>query len=168
MKRCTFVYKLNIYFNRRIRNWSVKLTQTKLNTEEIKLFWSWILWCILAWNLACYHYFFCAVLNLLFIHFCDFYTYLLLRLGYNKKDRFTALHSINMENRYVIVAFHTILIRPLFCEAFENKLYQLFYDLKNSVVQVKRTCRFCVICISYIDGKPIVKITASSTLLKDF
>ena len=35
MKRFAFVYKLNIYFNRDIRNQSVKLTQPKLNTEEI-------------------------------------------------------------------------------------------------------------------------------------
>ena len=35
MKRLTFVYKLNIYFNRDIRHWSVKLTQPELNTEEI-------------------------------------------------------------------------------------------------------------------------------------
>ena len=35
MKRFTFVYKLNIYFNRDIWNQSVKLTQPKLNTEEI-------------------------------------------------------------------------------------------------------------------------------------
>ena len=35
MKRFTFVYKLNIYFNRDIPNRSVKLTQAKLNTEEI-------------------------------------------------------------------------------------------------------------------------------------
>ena len=111
MKRCTFVYKLYIYFNKRIQKRKVNLTQPKLNTEETMFFWSWTLWCILAWKSACYHYFFCAVLNLLFIHFCDFYTYLFLRLGYNKKERFTALLSINMENRYVSAAFHTILIR---------------------------------------------------------
>ena len=35
MKRFTFVYKLNIYFNRDIRNRSVELAQPKLNTEEI-------------------------------------------------------------------------------------------------------------------------------------
>ena len=35
MKRFTFVYKLYISFNRDIQNWSVKLTQPKLNTEEI-------------------------------------------------------------------------------------------------------------------------------------
>ena len=35
MKRFAFVYKLNIYFNRDIRNQSIKLTQPKLNTEEI-------------------------------------------------------------------------------------------------------------------------------------
>ena len=53
-------------------------------------------------------------------------------------------------------------------KAFKNKLYQLFCNLKNSIVQVKRTCRFCVICISYIDGKPIVKLQHRKTLLKDF
>ena len=35
MKRFAFVYKLKIYFNRDIRHWIVKLTQPKLNTEEI-------------------------------------------------------------------------------------------------------------------------------------
>ena len=35
MKRFTFGYKLNMYFNRDIRNGSVKLSQSKLNTEEI-------------------------------------------------------------------------------------------------------------------------------------
>ena len=35
MKRFTFVYKLNIYFNQNIRNQTVKLTQSKVNTEEI-------------------------------------------------------------------------------------------------------------------------------------
>ena len=35
MKHFTFVYKLNIYFNRDIWNRSVKLTQPKPNTEEI-------------------------------------------------------------------------------------------------------------------------------------
>ena len=40
IKGCTFVYKLNIYFNRGIRNRSVKLTQPKLNTEKNMFFWS--------------------------------------------------------------------------------------------------------------------------------
>ena len=35
MKRLTFIYKLNIYFNRDIQNRSLKLNQPKLNTEEI-------------------------------------------------------------------------------------------------------------------------------------
>ena len=35
MKRFTFVYKLNIYFDRDVQSRSVKLTQPKLNTEEI-------------------------------------------------------------------------------------------------------------------------------------
>ena len=35
MKRFTFVYKLNISFNPNIRNQTVKLTQSKVNTEEI-------------------------------------------------------------------------------------------------------------------------------------
>ena len=37
MKRFTFLNKLNIYFNGDIRNGSVKLTQPRLNTEEILL-----------------------------------------------------------------------------------------------------------------------------------
>ena len=35
MKRFTFAYKLNIYFNRDVRNQSVKWTKPKVNTEEI-------------------------------------------------------------------------------------------------------------------------------------
>ena len=72
MKRFTFVYKLNIYFNRDIRNRIVKLTQPKLNTEEVMFFWGWTLSCALAWKLAWYYSSFRAILNQLFIHFCDF------------------------------------------------------------------------------------------------
>ena len=80
MKRCTFVYKFNIYFNQGIRDRSVKLTQPKLNTEEI-------IWYRKVW----YLYFFCAVLNQLLKHFYVFYIYLLLGLCYNEKERFPTL-----------------------------------------------------------------------------
>ena len=158
MKRCTFVYKLDIYFNRRIRNWSVKLAQPKLNTEEIKFFWSWTLWCILAWKLACYHYSFCAVLNLLFIHFCDFYNIYFYVLVIIKRKGLLHYTLLTWETGMLALHSTPLWPGPLIRKAFKNKLYQLFYYLKNSVVQVKRTCRFCVICISYIDGKPIVKL----------
>ena len=87
MKHCTFVYKLNIYFNRRIRNWSVKLTQPKLNTEEIKLFWSWTLWCILAWKLACFtisfvlFWIYCLYISVTFTHIYFYVLVIIKRTG---------------------------------------------------------------------------------------
>ena len=53
MKRFTFVYKLNIYFDRDVQSRSVKLTQPKLNTEEI-ICSSGVGHCVVfAWKLEC-------------------------------------------------------------------------------------------------------------------
>ena len=52
-------------------------------------------------------------------------------------------------------------------KTFRNNLYQLFFDLKTNVVQLKNLQAFCSICISYIWWEINRKTIELTTVLKD-